>query len=396
MRRTTRKALTNLSLFVLALLLILYLNGDHATHKTFDWITIRYKITSATLPEARGRCPGLAETSKPALIVSRVTADGDASWVDRLQEKYHPCVYNVDALTDKHSMSLQVPANRGHESMAYLTYLIDNYDHLPTASVFVHGSRWAWHNDHPEYDNFPLLAALNVSSALAPAGYHNLRCDWASSTCPISAAPQGSLETSMNARLEPWNMRLVSDAALPPAFVYLFGGNAEGGPSIEQRVSLGRHDAVRSQCCAQFVVARQNIMQHSREEYVALRQWLLDDGTGSAPKDDRTAGRIISYLWHILFLPKQDYTPRASPGAYGGVDLDRLNAMACPSAADCYCRLYGRCNLSGCVNQETCLGQYVVPPDYKLPHDWAATHGGPLEAEGIEAEHGSLKRRTID
>lgn len=140
-------------------------------------------------------------------------------------------------------------------------------------------------------------------------------------------------------------------------------------------------------------MARDNILQHTRAEYVALRQWLLDSGTESAPKDDRTAGRIISYLWHILFLPKQDYTPRASPGAYGGVDLDRMNALACPSAADCYCRLYGRCNLPGCISPETCIGQYEIPPEYKLPADWAETHGSPLQAGTDEATHDGLRRR---
>lgn len=222
MRRTTRKALTNLCLFGIALCIVLYMNnGGSASHTTFDWIAIRYKTTSGILPEARGRCPGLASTDKPALIVSRVDADGSARWLDLLNERYHLCVYTVDAPANKQSTALQVPANRGHEAMAYLTYLIDNYDTLPAASVFVHGSRWAWHNDSPEYDNVELLNALNISSALAPAGYHNLRCDWSASTCPASASPQGSLETSMNAMLEPWNARLVSDAALPPAFLPL-------------------------------------------------------------------------------------------------------------------------------------------------------------------------------
>jgi hypothetical protein len=113
--------------------------------------------------------------------------------------------------------------------------------------------------------------------------------------------------------------------------------------------------------------------QHTREEYVALRQWLLDGsgegrrssrGDQAAPQDDRVAGRILSYMWHILF---------AKVDADGAVDLAQLNRDACPSAEECYCRLYGRCDLQ-CPNPGTCRGQYQVPHYYKLPDDWEATH----------------------
>jgi hypothetical protein len=382
MRRRTQRSLVQLAFFGGILFLILYLNRPASNNKTFAWTKIRYKTTSATLPEARGICPGLAGSSKPALVVSRVAADGDSNWLDALANLYHLCVYTADAPADTNSMHLQVPANRGHEAMAYLTFLIDNYAHIPAAgAVFVHGARWAWHNDAPDYDNVALLAALNVSAALAPWGYHNLRCDWSTSTCsPSSAPPQGSLETSLLAVLEPWNARVVSDAALPRALAALFGGDeytsAKGGGEL----LLGRTDVVRAQCCAQFVVARDRVWQHSRDEYVALRQWLLDGSRDSgtdkhlqssnvAPRDDRVAGRILSYVWHILFIQQDESNAQnSSPGSYSGVNLERLSTLACPRADECYCRLYGRCDLERCTNPGSCYGQYRVPLDFKVPH----------------------------
>jgi hypothetical protein len=259
--------------------------------------------------------------------------------------------------------------------MAYLTFIIDNYDHIPAAgAVFVHGTRWSWHNDDPEYDNVALLSALNISSALAPLGYHNLRCDWSVSTCPASEPPQGSLETSFQAALVPWDDRAVSDAALPGALEDLFGG-VDGG-----RSRLGRSATVRSQCCAQFVVSRDSIWQHSRDEYVTLRQWLLDGSSSSgeqsinrnaAPRNDKVAGRILSYVWRILFLQQGQ---NLSPDTGSGIDLEWLNDQACPRADECYCRLYGRCNLERCTSPGTCYGQYHLPTDFKLPKDWAAMH----------------------
>ncbi len=97
---------------------------------------------------------------------------------------------------------------------------------------------------------------------------------------------------------------------------------------------------------------------HSREEYVALRQWWLHpDG---APRDDRVAGTILSYVWHILFIQQEEQEGSC------GVELDWLNGIACPRAEECYCRLYGRCELEGCTTG-SCRGQYRVSPDYKVP-----------------------------
>jgi hypothetical protein len=372
MPRRINRALVQFAVFCGLLSFILFVNRpQRSTDKLFSWNTVRYKTTSRTLPEARGICPHLSGSKKPALVVARVSDDGDPKWVDALSDKYHACVYTADAPIDRTSKFLQVPANRGHEAMTYLTFIIDNYDQIPErGAVFVHGSRWAWHNDEPVYDNAALLADLDVSAALGLWGYHNLRCDWSVSTCPATAKPQGSLEMSLKAKVSPWDARAVSDSLLPGALESVFGGDKrtfKRDDNPTRHFAPGRHDILRSQCCAQFVVAKANILQHSRDEYVALRQWLLDSGDNreAAPRDDRVAGRILSYIWHILFIAHDDQT--------NGISLEGLNRAACPRAEDCYCRLYGRCNLEHC-SAGSCRGQYSIPPNFKLPDDWAVTH----------------------
>jgi hypothetical protein len=379
MPRRVQKSVIQLSFFLAILFVILYLNRPQsASNRIFSWTKIRYKTSSSIIPEARGICPGLAGTTKPALIVSHVAADGDTSWLKPLSAHYHLCIYNGDAPADKSSKILQVPANRGHEAMAYLTFLIDNYADIPSAgAVFVHGTRFAWHNDSPDYDNAKLLRALDVRRALQPAGYHNLRCDWSAGTCPSSVPAQGSLEMRLSSAVSPWSARAASDLALPHALGHIFGGDDEAVAQrvVEDVVQLGRNDAVRAQCCAQFAVAQERVWQHSRAEYIALRQWLLDGsddgvarnpqgGSKAAPGDDVVAGRIVSYIWHILF---------ARYGDDGGINLEGLNRDSCPTAEECYCRLYGRCTLT-CKGPGTCKGQYAVPKYYKLPEDWEKTH----------------------
>lgn len=358
MKRRSNASIINLGLFVLALSIILIINRPSSASQTFEWATIKYKHKTHgdAIPKRHGVCPGLASTSKPALVVARVQADGDTQWIHDLSDKYHECIYNVDAPFSKSSPNLQVPANRGHEAMTYLTYIIDNFDTLPAASVFVHGSRFSWHNDDVNYDNLNLLRRLNTTSALnTPSiGYHNLKCDWSASTCTPDSQPQGSFETRLRGVIEPYNARVVSDGLLPKALQQLFGSS-----------KLGRSEPVRAQCCAQFIVSKDRIKQHSKEEYVALRQWLLD---GPSPPDDRIAGRIVSYVWHILFLPHHVI----STDSNGEHDLRRMNELACPRAGDCYCNLYGLCDEM--CNRGKCQGRYQLPPNYKLPTDWAEQH----------------------
>src|ERR1700761_8597847 len=139
MRRTTKRVVVNLGLFGTVLFLILFLQSGSVSSRSFAWSRIRFQPTSTWFATAEGRCPGLADTEKPALIIDRVEADGNASWIDSLGEKYHLCLYNVDSpgLDDDgkspQSPYLRVPANRGHEAMAHLTWMIDNYKAIPAA-----------------------------------------------------------------------------------------------------------------------------------------------------------------------------------------------------------------------------------------------------------------------
>lgn len=401
MRRRGSTAIIFQGLFLFILLLIILPNIFPSTKsKQFSWHKIRY-TSSSPIPAVHGICPGLSTTTKPALVVARMAAD-DTTWLDSLSEKYHICAYTADAPFNSSSSYLQIPANRAHEALPYLTFLIDNYAHLPPAgAVFVHGSRFSWHNDDPLYDNLPLLTSLNIPSAVKDYGYHNLRCDWSAGTCDArdkTVKPQGSMETRVRANLEPWNRRAISDVALPGALGSVFGGSfghdgdGDGGRGVrEELVRLGGNDLLQAQCCAQFVVSKAAMLRHSREEYVALRQWLLDGNAASplttqkttsqrqgsdaepAPADDNVAGRIVSYIWHILFVDVDGHGGDTGTDGYRGVDLQKLNRLACPNAEECYCRLYGRCDLERCT-EGSCPGQYRVPKGFKLPVGWAEEH----------------------
>jgi hypothetical protein len=415
LRSHRRFGLLNIPIFLTLLLFILYLNARPSSpSRIYSWNKVRYRTMSRTLPAAHGTCPGLT-SDKPALIVARITSETD-DWLTSpsVNDKYHICAYTADApVSTTPAPVLRVPMNRGHESIVYLTYIIDNYLSLPPHNVFIHGSRFSWHNDEPHYDNLLLLNALNLTSATSVGGYSNLRCDWSAGTCnPSNSEPQGSLATQTHAMLQSYDERAVSDSLIPGALAAIFGDSRLRGE--EKKWTLERNDAVRAQCCAQFVVTRESIHLHSKEEYIALRQWLIDGAgtglpagsnsqrrSGVAPADDRIAGRILSYVWQILFLDTT-HVEGISGNAEGtqfqsmsmdrmGVDIVALNALACPTAEECYCRLYDKCGLQGC-SKSHCPRQYHVPKNYRLPEGFEERYGnvGKDWAEKTGKQEGDL------
>lgn len=104
MRRRAQRPPVHLVAFWIALSILLYLNHTDSTGRAFASKTIRYRITSVALPEARGSCPGLSDSSKPAIVVERVEADGNPTCLDVLRQKYHLCIYTNDAPLDRTSM----------------------------------------------------------------------------------------------------------------------------------------------------------------------------------------------------------------------------------------------------------------------------------------------------
>jgi Protein of unknown function (DUF3431) len=49
-------------------------------------------------------------------------------------------------------------------------------------------------------------------------------------------------------------------------------------------------------CCAQFAVSRDQVLKRPLEDYVKIRQWVID-----TERDDANSGRVMEYLWHVIF-----------------------------------------------------------------------------------------------
>ena len=157
--------------------------------------------------------------------------------------------------------------------MVYLSFIIDHYDALPPYTVFIHGHASSWHQIA---DTVPLIRSLRLP-ALQAAGYVSLRCDWYPS-CPAEIKP-----ISHNATVwGPGVLRKETEYVIAEVWDTFFPG-------------MPLPEPIASQCCAQFVATKEAITKRPREQYMRMRQWLLD----TTLVDDHS-GRVLEKLWAYI------------------------------------------------------------------------------------------------
>ncbi|KIW28121.1 uncharacterized protein PV07_07803 [Cladophialophora immunda] len=239
-----------------------------------------------------------AGTAKPAgenytrvLVMARLSTE-DTSWLDRDLPELPKMIYTVD------SADSGLPANKGREAMAYLTYIIDHYDSLPDVVLFFHPRKRSWHNNIVLDTDTAITIKLLSDAHVVRQGYFNTRChldpgcpDWLHVDRP---------RRQHDLRRKPEELALTSGL-----FHDLFGADVPVPRALSQP------------CCAQFAVSGARIRQRPLHEYVHYRAWLLRTAL-----DDSTAGRILEYVWQYIFTGVFEF---------------------CPSRHRCYCDGYGIC-----------------------------------------------------
>ncbi|CAN9460803.1 unnamed protein product [Alternaria alternata] len=111
----------------------------------------------------------------------------DTRWVHTDLGDWQSAIYDIDTETP-HNIStldpltnstLRTLRNKGMEANAYLAYIVQNYDNLPSTIAFIHphkdGYPIAWHTDNNEHSNVISLQTLNIDF-IQSNGYANLRC----------------------------------------------------------------------------------------------------------------------------------------------------------------------------------------------------------------------------
>lgn len=197
-----------------------------------------------------------------------------------LLNSWQRAIYTVNPSSNSTSTNqntLTTPLNKGHESMAYLTYIIDNYASLPSTLAFIHshdsGFLSAWHTDTPLHSNIDALDSLQLHF-VQRNGYVNLRCNWNPGCLPAH-------RHNHHVTPEVW------DDILGNLSVSQFSQKGNGSFVPQQ---------VGTTCCAQFAVSRERVLERPREDYEGLRRWVVQTG-----KSDAKSGRVMEFLWHVIF-----------------------------------------------------------------------------------------------
>ena len=274
--------------------------------------------------------------SESKVIVAASLANDNITWIDKYFPDWEANIYGMQRLKSKPDCAstianksmhpvmndphanMTVARNKGNEAAAYLTYLITHYHNLPDYMVFIHAQRYQWHNEDMMYDHVPVLQNLRLSH-IAKEGYTSLRCTW-NPGCPVGLRPDPQNDDGIFA----------IRAAYTGAFADLFPGSP-----IPREVG--------HLCCAQFAVSKNKVLEKPVTHYERVRQWLWETDLPAA-----RSGRIIEYMWHMIFGKA---------------------AVYCPRAAECFCDKFGLCNLT-CTEGE-CLNRYKLPIwGQKMPANW--------------------------
>lgn len=272
----------------------------HLPPRYHNIISLRNIITQQT-PEgvAIEYVPG---TPKPpgqpytkTLVVARQQSE-DVSWLDTSSlDDINKAVYVVDNASL--SPGYEIPKNKGHEAMVYLSYIIDHYDSLSDVSIFVHSHKIAWHNnDLLDSDMSKTVQHLNEAH-VTRVGYFNLRCH-EEPGCPDWLhldRPEEELDTHRKMEEQAFSLDVWRELHpnIPPP------------------------KAISQPCCAQFAVSRDRIRAIPQSEYIRYRDWIL-----ATNLSDIFSGRVMEYSWQFLFA--------------GVPEL-------CPSMHACYCDGFGIC-----------------------------------------------------
>lgn len=75
-------------------------------------------------------------------IVIAAHHEEDVSWLNEVTRHWQVAIVGPGGLA----------ANKGNEAMAYLTYIIQNYDNLPKSMAFIHSHKNSWHTSKSQLE----------------------------------------------------------------------------------------------------------------------------------------------------------------------------------------------------------------------------------------------------
>jgi len=186
------------------------------------------------------------------IVVSRFNEN--AEFLEKIDFK--TIIYDKENPLNKYN----VEKNKGNESSAYLKYIIDHYDDLSEYTIFLHCHEFSWHHEGS------IIDIINNNKNIHHT-YTNLNNYILGNLDDLDLSPS-DLGIYFRTYIKP---------AVGPNILY---------PNFTKDV-LG---------CAQFIVHKNNILNHSKLFYQKIYDWLMETHI-----DNYFSGRFLEWTWDLFW-----------------------------------------------------------------------------------------------
>ncbi len=193
--------------------------------------------------------------SNSIIIISRYNED--TSFINKLNDKqFQTILYEKENPNNIYN----IPKNKGNEASVYLKYIIDHYDNLKDYTIFIHCHEHSWHHEGSIVD----IIENNMNKDHIFTNLNNYY--------------MGEMEN-----LDETNTDL---ALLFREYIRKAVGPYKLYPSFTKGV-LG---------CAQFIVHKTAILNHSKIYYEKLYDWLMNTRI-----ENFWNGRFLEWTWDLFW-----------------------------------------------------------------------------------------------
>ena len=195
------------------------------------------------------------------LVVSHFNED--LSWIDLYIGDKIPHIVYTRSSSPLALNNFRI--NKGREAVAYLRYITDHYENLPSLIAFVHGHRTSGHQTDPS----------DIVVALRAVRWNKYPFMPLTSTRTVSIFKLDTGNDVITTNFELWRDVLQQELGPPPP------------------------DGIDTHCCATFIVRREAILAHSRAFYSRILEYVL-----ATSRSDLASGQSVEFTWHIIFGEK--------------------------------------------------------------------------------------------
>ncbi|MBN1317289.1 MAG: DUF3431 domain-containing protein [Anaerolineales bacterium] len=242
---------------------------------------------------------GLFPVNRESLSIVLSRYQEPTNWCYKL-ERFSKDIHIVDKME-------ALGINKGNESTSYLYYILQHYPDFNDFTLFTHCEERSWHYKFHLplllfYEVFvmnllhvhaerPIYRNINWPRWNCRAGLSGIRTGSFSYVNPIPIV----IGDKMNSDGKSIQTKFFRE------FLCRYIAPEYGNFFIDKFDNLSLNFMQGHKACACFFISRSAIIQHPKSFYQVLFDWVME-----TPLESYWSGRFFEYLWHIIFMDKNN------------------------------------------------------------------------------------------